>query len=72
MNATIDNVQIQVLPEQEQRVIFIDGSIVPYFMGWNEKKYSWEFTDRNTPEKLIGNENAISNLIINSEKKKTG
>lgn len=68
MNTVIEEKHIQVVKADTIRIIYMNGGKSPYFMGWNERKYKWEFTGSNIPEELSTAENQISNYIIQSER----
>ncbi|MCD6013641.1 MAG: hypothetical protein K0Q79_3503 [Flavipsychrobacter sp.] len=68
MNTVLEGKHIQVVSADTIRIIYMNGGKSPYFMGWNERRYKWEFTGSLIPEELVAIENAISNFIIQQEK----
>jgi hypothetical protein len=68
MSTVIRNTQVEVLKLDSQRMIFVNGSRIPYFMSFDEQDNAWKFTGDRVPEELRHIQADISDYIVASEK----
>lgn len=64
---TIKETHYQVLPKEEQRMLYVNGSIIPFYMGWDNATQCWKFVDENVPEHIRESESEISYFIEGSD-----
>jgi hypothetical protein len=63
---TIGGLDIQILTDRENRTVFMDVDITPYYMRWNMAFKRWDFISIDIPDELRKIENDISEFIENS------